>query len=63
MQLRARARSLVQNVPYIARALQSLTSATIGTGIEPVSRAESKRLGKQLNSLWESWARYPMPMG
>jgi len=56
VQLRARARSLVQNVPYIARALQSLTSATIGTGIEPVSRAESKRLGKQLNSLWESWS-------
>ncbi len=56
VQLRARARSLVQNVPYIARAIQSLTSATIGTGIEPVSRAESKRLGKQLNSLWESWS-------
>lgn len=54
-QLRARARSLVQNVPYISRALQALSSATIGTGIEPVSRAESKRVAKQLNSLWESW--------
>ena len=55
-QLRARARSLVQNVPYVARALQALSSATIGTGIEPVSRAESKRVAKQLNALWDAWS-------
>src|SRR3546814_15549635 len=34
-ELRIRARALVQNVPYIARGLQVLVSATIGTGIEP----------------------------
>lgn len=53
-ELRIRARSLVQNVPYIARALQVLVSATIGTGIEP--RAQG-RGAKKINALWDRWSR------
>lgn len=52
-ELRIRARSLVQNVPYIASALEALVSSTIGTGIEPMA------LGKEadtLNELFAAWA-------
>ena len=52
-QLRIRARSLVQNVPYLARGLQALVSSTIGTGIEPLSLAKG---GEELNALWTKWA-------
>jgi lambda family phage portal protein len=52
-QLRVRARSLVQNVPYLARGLQALVSSTIGTGLEPRSLAKD---AEQLNKLWNSWA-------
>ena len=48
-ELRSRARSLVQNVPYIARGLEVLVSATIGTGITP--KAEGRRAAK-LDKLW-----------
>jgi lambda family phage portal protein len=53
--LRARARSLVQNVPYIARGLQALVSATVGTGISPRSMAPRKRDAKRLDELWSLW--------
>src|SRR5690606_36386635 len=53
-ELRARARSLVQNVPYAARALQVLVSAVIGTGITP--KAEGRNAEK-LDNLWARWAR------
>lgn len=48
-ELRARARSLVQNVPYCARALNVLVSAAIGTGITPKSTSE------KLDKLWNRW--------
>lgn len=51
-ELRSRARSLVQNVPYIARGLEVLVSATIGTGITP--KAEGRRAAK-LDKLWNEW--------
>jgi lambda family phage portal protein len=53
-ELRIRARSLVQNVPYITRGLQALVSATIGTGIEP--RAIGRN-AKRINALWTDWAK------
>ena len=48
-ELRNRARSLVQNVPYCARGLQALVTATIGTGIEPKSKG---RHADVLDALW-----------
>lgn len=52
-ELRNRARSLVQNVPYCARSLQVLVSATIGTGITP--KAEGPDAAR-LDKLWLRWA-------
>lgn len=53
-ELRIRARALVQNVPYIARGLNALVSATVGTGITP--KAEG-RGAKRLDAAWEAWAK------
>lgn len=53
-ELRIRARALVQNVPYIARALQALVSATVGTGIEPRFDGADATI---LNPLWAQWGR------
>jgi len=53
--LRVRARSLVQNVPYIAQGLRSLVAQTIGTGITP------RWLGAEAedyDALWTKWAPY-----
>lgn len=53
-ELRIRARALVQNVPYVARGLQALVSATIGTGIEPRFDGAD---GDALNALWSQWSK------
>lgn len=53
-ELRNRARSLVQNVPYCARGLNVLVSATIGSGITP--KFEGRQGGK-LDKLWAKHAR------
>lgn len=53
-ELRIRARALVQNVPYIARGLQVLVSAHIGTGIEPRFDGDE---AERLNPLWAQWAK------
>lgn len=53
-ELRVRARSLVQNVPYIARAIETLVSHTIGTGISPRSLAD-KTTADRVDALWERW--------
>lgn len=52
--LRAKARALVQNVPYIAAALDTLATDTIGTGI--VVRATGKEQEK-INPLFVEWAK------
>lgn len=52
-ELRVRARSLVQNVPYCARALQVLVNAAIGTGITPKFEG---RDGEKLGKLLERWS-------
>jgi len=52
--LRARARSLVQNSPYIARGLESLVANTIGTGITPRSLAAN---AADIDKLWTDWTR------
>lgn len=53
-ELRIRARSLVQNVPYIARGLQAKVSAAIGTGIEPRFEGDQADV---LNGLWATWVK------
>lgn len=54
-ELRTRARALVQNVPYIARAIESLVSHTIGTGISPRSLADGA-MADRVDALWDRWA-------
>lgn len=53
-ELRVRARSLVQNVPYIARAIETLVSHTVGTGIAPRSLAP-KAQAERIDALWDRW--------
>lgn len=52
--LRARARSLVQNVPYIACGLEALVSNTIGTGIVPRSLSSNAAV---IDELWDEWGK------
>lgn len=52
--LRTRARSLVQNVPYIASAIASLTANTIGTGITPRSLSPN---AAKIDALWNEWVK------
>ena len=54
-ELRVRARALVQSVPYIARAIESLVSHTVGTGIAPRSLAP-KAQAERIDALWDRWA-------
>lgn len=53
-ELRARARSLAQNVPYVARAIETLVSHTVGTGIAPRSLAP-KAQADRIDALWDRW--------
>lgn len=53
-ELRMRARALVQNVPYVARGVGALVSATIGTGITPQPKGREK---DTLAALWAEWEK------
>lgn len=53
--LRARARSLVQNNPYAAKALSCLVANVVGEGILPCSRAKDEKTRLALDALWQSW--------
>lgn len=55
-ELRARARALVQNVPYITAGIAALVSATVGTGIVPRSLAP-KADAERIDALWDQWAK------
>ena len=50
--IRAKARALVQNVPYIAAGMEALVSNTIGTGISTYSTAPD---AKVRDAVWEDW--------
>lgn len=52
--LRARARALVQNTPYIARGLGTLVANAVGTGIVPRSLSAQ---AKAIDKLWSEWVR------
>jgi lambda family phage portal protein len=51
--LRSKARSLVQNVPYIAASIDARTANIISTGIVPRFTGP---IGDALNALWPQWA-------
>jgi len=53
--LRAKARFLVQNVPYIAAGMGALVAQTVGTGIVP--RSTSPRQADVINTLWARWVK------
>lgn len=53
--LRARARSLVQNNPYAAKAISCLVSNIVGEGIMPSSRAADEKTRQTLDALWKEW--------
>lgn len=50
--LRVRARSLVQNVPYIAHGLESFVANVVGTGFTPRSLSS---LAARIDGLWDAW--------
>lgn len=52
--LRIRARSLVQNSPYIAHGLASLVANVVGTGFTPRSLAANARV---IDALWDEWSK------
>jgi lambda family phage portal protein len=52
--LRAKARSLVQNVPYIAASMDALVANVIGTGITPRFTGPA---AEKLNKLWTAWTQ------
>lgn len=52
--LRAKARALQQNVPYIRAGFDALVSATIGTGILPRATGNG---ADRINALFKEWAR------
>lgn len=51
--LRARSRSLTQNVPYIAQGLRSLVASVVGTGITPRWTGTEAQI---YETLWKQWA-------
>lgn len=53
--LRDRARDLVRNNGYAAKALDIFTGNAIGTGIIPQARTSSDKLNKQIMQAWEIW--------
>ena len=54
-ELRVRARSLVQNVPDVTRAIEALVADTVGTGITPYSLAPRKADADAIDALWDEW--------
>jgi lambda family phage portal protein len=51
--LRAKARALVQNVPYVAASMDALVANVVGTGIVPRFTGDQ---ADRLNSLFAAWA-------
>lgn len=51
-ELRIRARSLVQNVPYINQAVRAKVAQVVGDGIKPRSKAKSDRARKAYDQAW-----------
>lgn len=56
--LRDRARAIVRDNPYGSKAVDSLVSNIVGTGIVPKSRAKAERTRKMQKELWDRWVEY-----
>ncbi|MBF0436480.1 MAG: phage portal protein, partial [Magnetococcales bacterium] len=54
--LRNRARDLVRNNPFAAKAIFTYASSMVGSGIRPRPKADSKILDAQVTSLWEDFS-------
>ncbi len=53
--IRAKARSIVQNVPYIRAGIEALVAATVGTGI--VTYSKSVKSAEVLDKLFAEWSK------
>ena len=54
--LRNRARDLVRNNPFAAKAVVTYASSMVGSGIRPRPKADSKNLDAKVTSLWEEFS-------
>lgn len=54
--LRNRARDLVRNNPYAARAVSVISANTVGTGIIPSIKSPTTLLQDRHEALWRAWA-------
>jgi len=59
--LRDRSRDLVRNNANASRAVRSLTSNLIGSGIRPLPNTGDEDLDKRITALWDSWSRVCYP--
>lgn len=55
--LRERARDLYRNNPHARKAINSLTSNLVGTGLRPIFRTGDVNLDEKAQRLWDRWAR------
>jgi|GEM_PF-65878 len=53
--LRARARDLVRNNPYVASAIESFTANLIGSGVKPSPLFDDTKRVKQVMEAWADW--------
>lgn len=53
--IRAKARTLVQNVPYVRAALDALVDNVVGTGITSYSTAPDEAERATIDALWAQW--------
>ncbi|MBF0342388.1 MAG: phage portal protein [Magnetococcales bacterium] len=56
VRLRDRARDLVRNNPYAAKAIMTHASSMIGAGIRPRPKAQTQELDDRITDLWEEFA-------
>ena len=55
--LRARSRDLVKNNPFAKRAIQIISSNTVGSGIRPAPEIENKpAIERRLKEYWRQWS-------
>lgn len=54
--LRQRMRDLVRNNPWAARAVQTITANTVGTGIMPRINVPAQSRQRRMRELWRQWA-------
>lgn len=61
--LDARAHDVVRNDPFISKAVNTLASNEIGSGIRTISRADNETFRSRIQELWEEWVPQADPAG